>query len=46
MKAKAVGELGICGEAAAVANAICHATGGRVRDHPVTLRADMGRCDR
>ena len=37
MKAKGVGELGICGVAAAVANAIHNATGLRVRDYPVTL---------
>ncbi|MEO6005070.1 MAG: aldehyde oxidoreductase molybdenum-binding subunit PaoC [Opitutus sp.] len=37
MKAKGVGELGICGVAAAVANAIYHATGVRVRDYPITL---------
>jgi xanthine dehydrogenase YagR molybdenum-binding subunit len=37
MKAKGVGELGICGVAAAVANAIHHATGVRVRDYPVKL---------
>ncbi|ANH67529.1 aldehyde oxidoreductase molybdenum-binding subunit PaoC [Mitsuaria sp. 7] len=37
MKAKGVGELGICGVAAAVANAIYNATGIRVRDYPVTL---------
>ncbi len=37
MKAKGVGELGICGVAAAVANAIYNATGVRVRDYPVTL---------
>lgn len=37
MKAKGVGELGICGVAAAVANAVCNATGIRVRDYPVTL---------
>jgi len=37
MKAKGVGELGICGVAAAVANAIHHATGVRVRDYPITL---------
>ncbi len=35
--AKGVGELGICGVAAAVANAIYNATGVRVRDYPVTL---------
>ena len=37
MKAKGVGDLGICGVAAAVANAIYNATGVRVRDYPVTL---------
>lgn len=37
MKAKGVGELGICGVAAAVANAIHNATGIRVRDYPITL---------
>jgi xanthine dehydrogenase YagR molybdenum-binding subunit len=37
MKAKGVGELGICGVAAAIANAIYHATGIRVRNYPVTL---------
>lgn len=37
MKAKGVGELGICGAAAAVANAVYNATGVRVRDYPITL---------
>jgi xanthine dehydrogenase YagR molybdenum-binding subunit len=37
MKAKGVGELGICGVAAAISNAIYNATGVRVRDYPVTL---------
>jgi xanthine dehydrogenase YagR molybdenum-binding subunit len=37
MKAKGVAELGICGVAAAVANAVHHATGVRVRDYPITL---------
>jgi xanthine dehydrogenase YagR molybdenum-binding subunit len=37
MKAKGVGELGICGVAAAIANAVHNATGVRVRDYPVTL---------
>jgi len=37
MKAKGVGELGICGVAAAVANAIYNATGVRVRNYPITL---------
>jgi xanthine dehydrogenase YagR molybdenum-binding subunit len=37
MKAKGVGELGICGVGAAVANAVYNATGIRVRDYPLTL---------
>jgi len=37
MKAKGVGELGICGIGAAIANAIHNATGVRVRDYPITL---------
>ena len=37
MKAKGVAELGICGAAASVANAIYNATGVRVRDYPITL---------
>ncbi|MBA4035041.1 MAG: xanthine dehydrogenase, partial [Bradyrhizobium sp.] len=37
MKAKGVAELGICGVAAAVANAAYNATGIRVRDYPITL---------
>ncbi|WP_121068126.1 aldehyde oxidoreductase molybdenum-binding subunit PaoC [Chachezhania antarctica] len=37
LKAKGVGELGICGVAAAVANAIYNATGIRVRDYPLTM---------
>ncbi|KOT88568.1 xanthine dehydrogenase [Streptomyces sp. NRRL F-5755] len=35
--AKGVGELGICGAGAAVANAVHNATGIRVRDFPITL---------
>ncbi len=34
---KGVGELGICGAGAAVANAIFNATGIRIRDYPITL---------
>ena len=37
MKAKGVGELGLCGVAAAVANAVYNATGVRVRHYPITL---------
>ena len=34
---KGVGELGICGAGAAVANAVYNACGVRVRDYPITL---------
>jgi xanthine dehydrogenase YagR molybdenum-binding subunit len=34
---KGLGELGICGSGAAVANAVFNATGVRVRDFPITL---------
>ena len=37
MKAKGVGELGLCGSAAAIANAVYNACGVRVRDYPLTL---------
>ena len=37
IKAKGVGELGLCGVGAAIANAIYNATGVRVRDYPITL---------
>ena len=40
--AKGVGELGISGAGAAVANAIYNATGVRVRDFPVTLDKLLG----
>jgi xanthine dehydrogenase YagR molybdenum-binding subunit len=39
---KGVGEIGLVGVAAAIANAIYHATGRRVRDLPITL--DKLRC--
>jgi xanthine dehydrogenase YagR molybdenum-binding subunit len=39
---KGVGEIGIVGTAAAIANAIYHATGKRVRDLPITLDKLMG----
>ena len=42
MKAKGVGELGLCGVSAAIANAIYNATGARVRDYPVTLDKLIG----
>jgi xanthine dehydrogenase YagR molybdenum-binding subunit len=34
---KGVGEIGIVGTAAAIANAVHHATGKRVRDMPITI---------
>ncbi|KAG1459508.1 hypothetical protein G6F57_014493 [Rhizopus arrhizus] len=37
MKAKGVGELGLCGVGAAIANAVYNATGVRARDYPITL---------
>jgi xanthine dehydrogenase YagR molybdenum-binding subunit len=37
MGAKGIGEIGIVGTAAAVANAVYHATGVRVRDLPIRL---------
>ena len=39
---KGLGEIGIVGVAAAIANAIYHATGKRVRDLPITLDKLMG----
>jgi xanthine dehydrogenase YagR molybdenum-binding subunit len=39
---KGVGEIGIVGTAAAIANAIYHATGKRVRDLPITLDKLIG----
>ncbi|MER2267576.1 xanthine dehydrogenase family protein molybdopterin-binding subunit [Methylobacterium oxalidis] len=37
LKSKGLGELGICGAGAAVANAVHNATGLRIRDYPLTL---------
>jgi xanthine dehydrogenase YagR molybdenum-binding subunit len=37
MKSKGLGELGICGAGASVANAIYNACGVRVRSYPITL---------
>ena len=37
LKSKGVGELGICGAGASIANAIYNATGIRVRDYPITI---------
>jgi xanthine dehydrogenase YagR molybdenum-binding subunit len=37
LKSKGIGELGICGAGAAIANAIHNACGARIRDYPITL---------
>ena len=37
LQAKGIGELGMCGAAGAILNAIHNATGVRVRDFPATL---------
>ncbi|MET0172057.1 MAG: aldehyde oxidoreductase molybdenum-binding subunit PaoC [Agrobacterium vaccinii] len=42
MKAKGVGELGLCGVSAAIANAIYNATGVRLRHYPMTLDKLIG----
>ena len=39
---KGLGEIGIVGTAAAIANAIFHATGKRIRDLPITIDKVMG----
>jgi xanthine dehydrogenase YagR molybdenum-binding subunit len=36
MGSRGIGEIGIVGTAAAIANAACHATGIRIRDLPIT----------
>jgi xanthine dehydrogenase YagR molybdenum-binding subunit len=46
MGSKGIGEIGIVGTAAAVANAIHHATGIRIRDLPVTPDKLVGRLRR
>ncbi|MFI6444214.1 xanthine dehydrogenase family protein molybdopterin-binding subunit [Kitasatospora sp. NPDC050543] len=42
MGSKGIGEIGIVGTAAAVANAVHHATGVRVRELPITSRRLLG----
>jgi xanthine dehydrogenase YagR molybdenum-binding subunit len=37
LKSKGIGELGICGAAASIANAVHNACGIRIRDYPITL---------
>ncbi len=43
MKAKGIGELGLCGVASAIANAVYNATGIRVRNYPITLDKLLGK---
>jgi xanthine dehydrogenase YagR molybdenum-binding subunit len=43
LKAKGVGELGLCGVGAAIANAVYNAAGIRVRDYPMTLDRHLDR---
>jgi xanthine dehydrogenase YagR molybdenum-binding subunit len=45
MGSKGIGEIGIVGTAAAVANAVHHATGVRIRDLPIRLDKLLGRID-
>ncbi|CAO4172873.1 Xanthine dehydrogenase family protein molybdopterin-binding subunit [Methylorubrum populi] len=42
LKSKGLGELGICGAGAALANAVHNATGLRIRDYPLTLDKVLG----
>jgi xanthine dehydrogenase YagR molybdenum-binding subunit len=37
LKSKGIGELGICGAGASLANAIYNACGSRIREYPITL---------
>ncbi|GAV35002.1 Xanthine dehydrogenase molybdenum-binding subunit [Roseomonas sp. TAS13] len=39
---KGLGEIGICGTAAAIANAVFHATGKRIRSLPITVDKLLG----
>jgi xanthine dehydrogenase YagR molybdenum-binding subunit len=43
MGAKGVGEIGITGVAASIANAVYHATGKRMRDLPLRIDRVMSR---
>jgi len=43
MGSKGIGEIGIVGTAAAVANAVHHATAVRIRDLPIRLDKLLGR---
>ena len=43
IRVKGLGEIGMTGVAAAIANAVYHATGVRVRDLPITLDKLIGK---
>ncbi len=43
MKAKGIGELGLCGVGAAIANAVYNACGVRIREYPLTLDKVIGK---
>jgi xanthine dehydrogenase YagR molybdenum-binding subunit len=43
MGSKGIGEIGIVGTAAAIANAVHHATGVRLRELPLRLDRVLGR---
>jgi xanthine dehydrogenase YagR molybdenum-binding subunit len=45
MGSKGIGEIGIVGSPAAIANAVFHACGVRVRDLPITLDTLIERMD-
>jgi len=42
MGIKGLGEIGVVGTAAAIGNAIFHATGKRIRDYPITVDKLLG----
>ena len=42
MGVKGLGEIGIVGTAAAIANAVFHATGKRIRELPITIDKIIG----
>jgi xanthine dehydrogenase YagR molybdenum-binding subunit len=41
LEGKTIGEIGVVETAAAIANAVFHATGKRVRDLPITIKKLM-----
>jgi xanthine dehydrogenase YagR molybdenum-binding subunit len=43
LKSKGIGELGICGAGASIANAVYNACGARIRNYPITLDKPLSR---